>query len=146
MNEHSKAFRKILRLSFPQERADSPVMSDLVRKYDLTFSILAGQITPKKEGSLTISVEGSESNWQEALKYLRSQNIKVDSAAQHISRNEDSCMHCGLCTALCPADALVNDIPSRSVAFYPDKCTACGLCTKVCPVDAMQVDVENMLI
>lgn len=121
-------------------------MSHLVRHYDLTFSILAGQITPRKEGSLTVAIEGAEEKWKEAKKYLVSQDIRVEAAAQHISRDEDSCMHCGLCTALCPADALVNDIATRSVSFFPEKCTACGVCTKICPVNAMQVDLENVFI
>lgn len=146
MTDRPQSFRKILRLSFPPESSGQPIMSQLVRKYDLTFSILAGQITPRKEGSLTLSIEGAEENWKEAKKYLAAQGISVESAAQHISRDEDSCMHCGLCTALCPADALVNDLAARSVSFFPEKCSACGMCTKVCPVNAMQVDIENMLI
>lgn len=114
--------------------------------FDLTFSILAGQITPRKEGSLTVQIEGSEENWKQAKSYIRSQGIKVDPAAQHISRDDASCMHCGLCTAMCPADALVNDLARRSVSFYPEKCTACGLCTRICPVDAMRVDLESALM
>lgn len=139
------SFNKILRLKFPPDSSGQPIMSQLVRKYDLTFSILAGQITPRKEGSLTVAIEGAEGNWKEARKFLEEQGISVDAAAQHISRDEDSCMHCGLCTALCPADALVNDTATRSVSFFPEKCTACGMCTKVCPVAAMQVDIENVL-
>lgn len=146
MTDRPQSFRKILRLSFPPESSGQPVMSHLVRLYDLTFSILAGQITPRKEGSLTVALEGSEENWKEAKKYLASQDIRVEPAAQHISRDEDSCMHCGLCTALCPQGALVNDLASRSVSFFPEKCTACGMCTKICPVNAMQVDLENVFI
>lgn len=146
MTDRPQSFRKILRLSFPPESSGQPIMSHLVRKYDLTFSILAGQITPRKEGNLTISIEGSEENWKEAAKYLTGLGLSIEPAAQHISRDEDSCMHCGLCTALCPADALVNDLDTRCVGFFPEKCTACGMCTKICPVNAMQVDFENMLI
>lgn len=146
MSERPQSFRKILHLTFPPECSGNPVMSQLVRKYDLTFSIMAGQITPRKEGSLTVHIEGSEANWKQARSYLDSQGIRVATAAQHIARDEKACMHCGLCTAICPADALVNDLATRSVSFFPEKCTACALCTRVCPVDAMQVDLENMLM
>lgn len=118
-------------------------MAHLVRKYDLNFSILQAQITPRKEGSLTLYIEGSEENWNEARKYLNGHHIKVAAAAQHISRDEESCMHCGLCTAICPADALVNDVNTRRVVFVEENCTACGLCTRICPVQAMQVDLEH---
>ena len=146
MNDRPQSFRKILHLTFPPECSGNPVMSQLVRKYDLTFSIMAGQITPRKEGSLTVHIEGSEDNWKQAKSYLDSHGITVASVAQHISRDENSCMHCGLCTAMCPADALVNEIVTRSVSFFPEKCTACGICARVCPVGAMQVDLENMLM
>lgn len=146
MTNRHKSYSKILRLSFPPERADNPIMSHLVRKFDLNFSILAGQITPRREGYLTIAIEGSEENWRKAKEFLDGQGITVESAAQHIRRDEDSCMHCGICTTLCPAEALTNDLNTRKVDFNADNCTACGLCTKVCPVGAMQVDIENTLI
>ncbi len=145
MNQRSKDFRKIIQFTFPPERSGNPVMAHLVRKYDLNFSILQAQITPRKEGSLTLYIEGSEANWNEARIYLSTQNIKVAAAAQQITRIDESCMHCGLCTTMCPADALVNDAATRRVIFVEENCTACAMCTKVCPVQAMRVDIENAL-
>lgn len=142
MNKVSKSFRKIINLYFPPENSGSPVMSQLVRNYDLTFSILKGQITPHKEGHLTIQVEGDESKWQEAQLYLKGQNISIKPAAQTIVRDDESCMHCGLCTAICPANALSNDALTRMVVFMVERCTACGMCTRVCPVAAMHIDLD----
>jgi ferredoxin len=146
MNQYAKSFRKIIQFTFPPERSGNPIMAHLVRKYDLNFSILQAQISPRKEGFLTLYIEGSEENWNKAHEYLVSQEIKVVAASQRLSRDEESCMHCGLCTTMCPADALINDAATRKVVFVEESCTACGMCTRVCPVQAMQVDIENTLV
>lgn len=146
MTERPKSFRKILHLSFPAECSGQPIMSQLARRYDLTFNILIAQISPRKEGSLTIGLEGTEENWKDARAYLESHGIKAEPAAQHIRRDEESCMHCGLCTSVCPADALVHNQQTRRIDFFEENCTACGMCTKICPVNAMQVDIAAVLI
>ncbi len=142
MNDRNKAYRKIIHLNFPPEHAGNPVMCHLVRRYDITFNILKARISPRREGYLTLQIEGAEESWREAMGYLNEQGIKVDYAAQRISRDEEACMHCGMCTAICPAGALYNERENRRVGFDAEQCTACGLCTTVCPVRAMQVDVE----
>ncbi len=141
--KRAKGFRKIIHLSFPPENSGSPVICHLVRQFDLTFSIVKAQITPRKEGHLTLEIEGLEDNWRQAVKYLKEQGIDISSAAQRISRDEDACMHCGLCTGMCPAVALGNDLETRKVFFDKDRCTACGICTRVCPVGAMRLDLAD---
>lgn len=138
-----KQYRKNVHLSFPPEISGNPLVCNLTRLFDLTFNILKAQITPRKEGYLTLELVGSEDNCAKALDYLREHNVQVAAVSQRISRDEESCMHCGMCTAICPTSALCMDLGPRTVAFDKERCTACGLCTKVCPVRAMHVDVEN---
>lgn len=142
MTPNERAFRQIIQLTFPPEFSGTPVLSHLVREFDLTFNILKGAITPRKAGYLTVEIEGSEANWKKAKNYLKTKQIQVVSAAQQISRDEDACMHCGICTAICPASSLVNDSQTRTVLFVSENCTACGMCTRVCPVGAMRADVD----
>jgi ferredoxin len=54
-----------------------------------------------------------------------------------IKRDENRCVHCGACTAVCRVDALVINRSTMEVEFHPDKCVACGLCRQACPVNAM---------
>ena len=74
---------------------------------------------------------------------MRGQSITVTDPAQRISRNEDSCMHCGMCLAVCPRGSLFMNREEHKVGFDVELCSACGLCTKVCPVHAMTVELEN---
>ncbi|MCA1744061.1 MAG: 4Fe-4S binding protein, partial [Desulfovibrionales bacterium] len=63
--------------------------------------------------------------------------------ARSINRDEESCTHCGMCTALCLTKALYLDQDTRMVIFDSSKCTACGMCTKICPVSAMQTEANG---
>ncbi len=135
-----KQYRKIIQLTFPPENSGQPVMCHLVRRYDVTYNIVAAQTTPGKEGYLTLEMWGEETNCKNALEYLREQGIRAVPARQHVSRDDVSCMHCGVCTALCPVNALAVDRLTRLVVFHEENCTACGMCTRVCPVGAMRED------
>lgn len=143
MNDTIKEYRKIIYLTFPPETSGRPMVANLVRLYDLTFNILKAHITPRKEGFMTLEIFGSEVNFKEAMLYLKDHGIKTANAAQRISRDEDNCVHCGTCIAICPSDAISLDQETRRVIFDKERCSACGLCTRVCTVKAMCVEVEN---
>ena len=138
-----KKQRKVVYLTFPPESSNKPVVCDLARVYGLDFSILKAQITPRHEGQMTLELSGPTEAFEAGLTYLRDQGIGVAPAAHRISRDEDSCIHCGVCTALCPTRALSLDVETRLVIFDDEACSACGMCTKVCPVAAMDILLEN---
>lgn len=137
-----KGYRKIVILTFPPEVSGNPVVCVISKKYDISFSILQAQITPRKEGHMTLELCGPEENYKQAMAYLQEQGVRITPAAETVSRDDDSCVHCGMCTAMCPNDSLTLDPVTRRVVFDSDRCTACGMCTRVCPVKAMHADVD----
>ncbi len=120
-------------------------MYNLAKNFDLTFNILKARINPREEGHLILELSGAEDDFQRGISYLQEHGISVQEVAQHISRDEKKCMHCGVCTAVCATKALYLDLESREIRFDSNKCTACGMCTVVCPVDAMHVEVNDDL-
>ncbi len=48
----------------------------------------------------------------------------------------DKCEFCGICTRLCPSDALeIKEVDNKkTLHFHPLKCTNCGLCQDVCTI------------
>ncbi|CAM2061230.1 L-aspartate semialdehyde sulfurtransferase ferredoxin [Desulfovibrionales bacterium] len=142
MTELIDVQRKIIILTFPPKISSKPIVCNLIRLFDLTFNILKAQITPRKEGYMTIELSGITENYNNGINYLKEHGIGISSAAQNISRNDESCMQCGMCTAICPSDTLTIDWLTRKVLFDKDRCTACGLCTRICPVRAMQIELE----
>ncbi len=138
-----KGYRKIVYLSFPSEVSSRPIVCNLARLYDLSYNILKAQIHPRHEGTMILEISGMEEDFQKGITYLKECNVRVESVAQKIFRDEDSCVHCGMCTALCPTRALELDMASRKVSFDPERCSACGMCRRICPVNAMSVDMEE---
>ena len=135
-------YRKNVHLTFPPEISNNPVVCLLAQNCEVTFNILKAQINPGREGRMMLEITGSEDTCGRALDFLAASGVIVASAAQRISRNEESCMHCGVCTAMCPSGALRLDRQSRLLLFDLERCNVCGLCARVCPVKAMHTEME----
>ncbi|WP_272699865.1 NIL domain-containing protein [Desulfovibrio sp. Fe33] len=143
MTKTKNGFRKIVYLSFPPEVSGRPVVCNLLRKFDLSFNILKADISPRHEGTMTLEVSGREDTFRQGIGYLKENGVRITPVAHKIFRNEDSCIHCGVCTAMCPTDALILDRETLKVVFDVDKCSACGMCTRVCPVKCMTLDMDE---
>ena len=136
-------YSKMLILKFPKKRVGEPIVVNLVRKFDLTFNILKATIYPRKEGIMVMELSGDKKNFQKGIKYLKSLGIQVETVAQEIKRNEEGCIHCGMCIAVCPTGALYIKRPEMEVIFDNEKCSACELCVITCPVKAMKVKFDK---
>jgi len=126
-------------LHFPKRMVDRPIVSRLVKDYDLEFNILKALITPEEEGLLVLELSGEQQEYDNGIRYLTKTGVKIQSLSQDVLRNEERCTHCGACVAICPSGAFELDPITRRVNFYNEKCVACGLCIKACPPRAMEV-------
>ena len=126
-------------LHFPGRLVDQPIISRLIKEFDLNFNILKASILPDEEGLLVMELSGEQNNYDNGIRYLTHTGVKIQSLSQNVLRNEDRCTHCGACVTICPTGALELDIKSRKITFVNDKCIACGLCIKACPPRAMEV-------
>jgi len=138
----TQEYSRIVSLRFPPKSSGQPMMYNLAKHFDLTFNILQANINPRREGHMILELSGTREHYRQGVTYLQEQGIKVTPVAHEISRNEESCMHCGLCTALCPSKALHLNLETRLVDFDQEKCTACNMCVTVCPVRAMIMEVD----
>jgi len=132
--------KKRMILRFKRNTIDKPVVYGLVKNYNLVVNILRANISPKAESMMVVEIEGRESDFEKGMGYLRGLNIGTEPIEQDINRDEQKCVHCGICTSVCAPEALY--IPDRStmkVEFDYQRCVACELCVKVCPVKAMSV-------
>ena len=126
-------------MKFPHRLLDQPIISNLVRHYNLEFNILKASVMPNEEGLLVLELTGEEKDYDKAVEYLKKTGVSLQLLSQDIVRNEKRCTHCGACVTICPAGALVLDQRTRKVDFHDDKCIACELCLKACPVRAMEI-------
>ena len=70
-----------VRLVYPPNLIDVPIIYNLIRQYDLTVNIIGAQIT-EESGWLEMQVTGSEAVIQDAFSWLTSQGIEL-----HIRKN-----------------------------------------------------------
>lgn len=133
------AVSKRIVLHFPKRLLDRPIVSRLVKDYDLEFNILKALVTPEEEGLLVLELSGEQQEYDKGIRYLTKTGVKIQSLSQDVLRNEERCTHCGACITICPSDAFELDPVNRQVSFYDGKCVACGLCIKACPPRAMEV-------
>lgn len=126
-------------LHFPPQLVDKPVISELVKKYNLTFNILRASISPMVEGLMVLELIGEEKDFERGERFLTDLGVKVQPLSQDIKRNEERCTHCGLCLGFCPTLALNIDRRTMKINFEESKCVACEVCLKACPPRAMEV-------
>jgi len=126
-------------LRFPPQLVDKPIVSELVKEYNLTFSILRASISPKVEGLMVLELIGEEKDFGRGERFLTDLGVKVQPLSQDIKRNEERCTHCGVCVGFCPTLALNIDRRTMKVNFEESKCIACEICLKACPPQAMEV-------
>ena len=130
-------------LKFPKEVIDQPIISNLVKKYDLEFNILKATILLQQEGVMVLEFLGHKTNVKKGIAYLNEMGVSVKSMAGNIRRDDEKCYQCGACTGVCPTGALSLHRPDMAVLFDEEKCTACGLCVPVCPARAMEVSLNG---
>ena len=112
----------------------------LVKDFDLAINILKAKITPGEEGKLVIEISnGSEENIQAGIEYLQAQGVIVEPVDKEIVLNEDGCIQCGGCTAVCQPKALSIQGPDWKLQFNKEACIVCELCVKACPMQIIQV-------
>ena len=126
-------------LHFPSRLVDQPIVSRLVRDYDLDINILKASVTPGEEGLLILELSGEQSNYDQGIQYLTQTGVRIQALSQDVTRNEERCTDCGACVTICPTNAFVVDPLTRRIHFYNEKCVACDLCIKACPPRAMEL-------
>ena len=133
----SVAKRIVLR--FPRRLVDRPIVSRLVKDFDLDFNILKASVTPDEEGLLVLELSGKQEDYDKGIEYLTKTGVRIQSLSQDVTRNEGRCTHCGACITVCPTGAFELEPLTRRVNFLDEKCLACGLCIKACPPRAMEL-------
>ena len=139
-------YSRMLVLRFPKGIVDKPIITYLVRDYNLTFNILKAQVYPRKEGILVMELRGDRHDYDRGIQYLKEVGVEVEPVAQGIRRDEERCYQCGACTAVCPSGALHIERPEMDVLFESERCIACELCVKTCPSRAMIVTFDKALV
>jgi len=131
--------KKRVVLNYPPHLVDQPVISKLIKDFDLMVNIMRARVTPKEEGRLVLEITGKRSELEAGINYLKELGVEIQPLAQDVKWHEDRCTHCTACVSICPPKALDVDRKTMEVSFERDRCIACELCIPVCPYQAVEI-------
>jgi ferredoxin len=131
--------KKRVVFTYPQQLVDQPIITRLVKDFDLTINILRARITPKDEGRMVLEIIGKRSSLEAGINYVKEIGVEIQPLAQDVKWHENRCTHCTACISVCPSKALDVDRKTMEVAFNRDRCIACENCIPVCPYQAMEI-------
>ena len=133
----SQTVTKKLMLFFPKCECEKPIIYHLVKDYDLLVNVYRAKVTPEEEGYLVLDVTGSEEDIAGAMEFVNTFDVTVNYTGKGVSRDEESCTHCGVCVGHCPTGALkIEDRATREVVYHEADCIECLACIRVCPFAA----------
>jgi ferredoxin len=133
--------KKRVKLIFPKRSVHMPITSRLATDFHIAANIIRAQVAPNQVGTLVVELSGDIDQLNDAIDWLEVQDIEVSGASGEIVVDEDLCVHCGLCTGVCPTYALTLDSETYRLTFARSRCIVCEQCVPTCPVQAITTNL-----
>jgi L-aspartate semialdehyde sulfurtransferase ferredoxin len=133
--------KKRVTLTFPKRAIQMPVTYRLAKDFNIAANIIRAQVAPNQIGKLVLELSGDIDQLDAAIEWMRSQNIHVSLSLGEISIDEEVCVHCGLCTGVCPTEALTLNPQTYKLVFTRSRCIVCEQCIPTCPVEAISTNL-----
>ena len=122
-------------LQFSPKMVNKAVITDMIKKFDVSFNILRADIN-SKGGKMLIEITGAGA--EEGISYIENEGIVVSPVKRVVKKDEDLCIDCGACVSLCPVRAISLD-KDWTIDVNDKECIGCKLCTFSCPTKAIKV-------
>lgn len=133
--------KKRVTLTFPKRTVHMPVTYRLAKDFNVAANIIRAQVAPNQIGKLVVELSGDIDELDAAIEWMRSQDINVSLVGREILIDEDTCVDCGLCTGICPTEALMLDPKTFKLNFMRSSCIVCEQCIPTCPVQAISTNL-----
>jgi len=133
--------KKRVTLTFPKRAVQMPVTYRLAKEFNVAANIIRAQVAPNQIGKLVVELSGDIDQLDAAIEWMRSQNINVSLSLGEIVIDEDVCVDCGLCTGVCPTEALTLNPQTYKLTFMRSRCIVCEQCIPTCPVQAISTNL-----
>jgi ferredoxin len=133
--------KKRVTLTFPRSTIQMPVTYKLAKDFNVAANIIRAQVAPNQIGKLVLELSGDIDQLEAAIEWMRSKDILVSLTMGEIIIDENVCVHCGLCTGVCPTEALILNPQSFQLQFRQQRCVVCEQCIPTCPVQAISTNL-----
>jgi ferredoxin len=133
--------KKRVTLTFPKRAIQMPVTYRLAKDFNVAANIIRAQVAPNQIGKLVVELSGDMDQLEAAVEWMRSQHINVSQTLGEITIDEKICVDCGLCTGVCPTEALTLNPETYKLTFTRSRCIVCEQCIPSCPVAAISTNL-----
>ncbi|MGA1263295.1 MAG: NIL domain-containing protein [Prochlorothrix sp.] len=133
--------KKRVTLTIPRTTTRNPLTYRLAKEFNVAANIIRAQVAPNQMGTMVVELSGDIDELDAAIEWLQVHDIKVSLASQDILINEEACVHCGLCTGVCPPQALSLEPSTFRLVFTRSRCVVCEQCIPTCPVQAISTNL-----
>jgi NAD-dependent dihydropyrimidine dehydrogenase PreA subunit len=133
--------KKRVNLTFFKRSVGIPFTYRLAKDFNVAANIIRAQVDPNKVGKMVLELSGDIDQLDAAMDWLRSQDVLVSLHGQEIAIDEQRCVECGLCTGVCPTEALTLNPETFRLHFQRSRCVVCEQCITACPVAAISIDL-----
>ena len=133
--------KKRVSLTFPRNVVQMPVTYKLAKEFNIAANIIRAQVAPNQVGKLVVELSGDIDQLEEAIDWMKSNNIGVALTTGEIVIDESICVHCGLCTGVCPTESLKLNSVTYKLEFNQQTCIVCEQCVPTCPVQAITTNL-----
>jgi ferredoxin len=133
--------KKRVTLTFPRSTIRMPITYKLAKDFNVAGNIIRAQVAPNQIGKLVLELLGDIDQIEAAIEWMRVNEIEVSLATGQIIIDDQICVDCGLCTGVCPTEALTLDPKSYQLRFQQQRCVVCEQCIPTCPVQAISTNL-----
>ena len=133
--------KKRVTITFPRTAIQIPITYRLAKDFNVAANIIRAQVAPNQIGKLVVELQGDIDQIDAAIEWMRVNDMNVASAVGEIAIDENSCVHCGLCTGVCPTQALILEPETFRLKFRRTHCIVCEQCVPTCPVGAISTNL-----
>jgi ferredoxin len=133
--------KKRVTLTFPKRAIQIPITYRLAKDFNVAANIIRAQVAPNQIGKLVVELSGDIDELDCAIEWMKLHNIQISPTLGEIIIDEDECVHCGLCTGVCPTEALTLHPETFKLIFAQSRCIVCEQCIPTCPVQAISTNL-----
>ncbi len=127
----------LMLLKFDSRTIKKPIISTATLETNALINILRANVGAR-EGEMVVEVDDSKA--KEVEEIFRRFGVEVIELREAVVKDEDRCVHCGLCISICPVEVFRFDEDWKVIA-ETEKCIHCGVCIKVCPCQALSLPI-----
>jgi ferredoxin len=127
----------LLLLKFDSKTVKKPIISKATIETGALINILRANVGARR-GEMVVEVEDDKA--VEVEDVFGRYGVDVSELRDAVVKDEDRCVHCGLCISICPVEVFRYDENWKVVADT-SKCIHCGVCVNVCPCKALSLPI-----